>query len=289
MELLKQLYEVHSPSGKEEPMRKFIIAWAKAHDLKVQKDRTGNLYITKGAAQSYPCIVAHMDEVHYVRPDWFRIVVYKDNYILGGDAEVLRPAGIGADDKNGIWVALRLLEKFDAMKAAFFVQEEVGCKGSGAADMTFFDDCRFVLQADRKGGSDFINVAGGTELCNSKFIKDMHLGDYGYKCTQGLTTDVMTLKQRGLKVSCANISCGYYNPHTPDEYTSFAELENCLAFIEHAFATLTDSYPHKNIPKYGVNYQSSNMNNKYPFLHFNDGDLLVESEFNHYGGWPSKR
>jgi hypothetical protein len=30
------------------------------------------------------------------------------------------------------------------------------------------------------------------------------------------------------------------------------------------------------------------MNNKYPFLHFDDGDL-VEPEFNHYGGWPSKR
>lgn len=278
MELLKQLYKVHSYSGNEEPMRRFITRWAKNNGLSVTKDTTGNLYITKGTAESYPCIVAHMDEVHRTRPDKFKVVVYKGNYILGGDAETLRPAGIGADDKNGIWCALRCLERFDAVKAAFFVKEEVGCQGSAVADMTFFEDCRFVLQADRKGGGDFVNNISGTELSNQQFLSKMHLKDFGYKTTNGGLTDVCTLKQNGLAVACANISCGYYNPHTVDEYTNFVELENCLALIVHAFETITEVCPHKHVPKYDIGYKSSGMKQKYPFVGWMNGGLANEEE-----------
>jgi hypothetical protein len=35
--------------------------------------------------------------------------------------------GLGADDKNGIWIALQCLKKYDTVKVAFFVSEEVGC------------------------------------------------------------------------------------------------------------------------------------------------------------------
>lgn len=254
MDLLKQLYKVHSPSHHEEPMQKFILAWLKKNQptVKVSLDKAGNIYVTKGDAETFPCVVAHMDEVHDKRPAHFKVVVYKDNYILGGDSELLRPCGIGADDKNGIWVALKLLSKFESMKAAFFVGEEVGCTGSNRCDMKFFDDCRFVLQADRKGGSDFIEKANGVELCGQAFKSALKLSQFGYKATDGLLTDVMTLKNRGLKVACANVSCGYYNPHTVDEYTSFYELENCLAFFEHAFTEITTVQPHKHIPKYDV-------------------------------------
>lgn len=269
MELLKQLYKVHSPSGKEESMRSFIMKWAKARKLDVVKDMRGNLYITKGVSESYPCIVAHMDEVHANRPKGFKIVVYKDNYILGGDAEILRPVGIGADDKNGIWCALKILEKYDAVKCAFFVQEETGCHGSQFADMKFFNDCRFVLQADRKGGNDFINDASGVQLCDSKFMGLLNMKKYGYKPTNGLMTDVMTLKSRGLEVACANISCGYYNPHTCDEYTNFAELENCLEFMENIVENVTEVCRHKHIPAYGVPVYGSNRG-KYPFVDWMD-------------------
>lgn len=283
MELLKQLYKVHSPSGKEGAMRNFIIAWAKKHGLRPETDKVGNLYITKGTAKNYPCVVAHMDEVHATRPNKFKVVLYKGNYLLGGDAETLRPCGIGADDKNGIWCALKCLEKFDVAKAAFFVKEEVGCVGSKNADMTFFTDCRFVLQADRKGSSDFINIAGGTTLCDSNFIEKMGLKKHGYKVTTGMMTDVMTLKENGLAVACANVSCGYYNPHTADEYTSFVELENCLAFIEDAFTNIVEVCPHKHVHSYDVNYKSSGMGSKYPFVDWMKGDDEDEHVINKYG------
>lgn len=254
-------------------MRKFLKKYiGKIEGAMIEEDKTGNLLVTKGLSKTYPCVVAHMDEVHTVRPRRFKVVVYQDNYILGGDAEILRPCGIGADDKNGIWVALKLLERFDAVKAAFFVGEEVGCIGSRAVDMKFFDDCRFVLQCDRKNGSDFIDTACGTALCSTVFKSAMRIEDFGYKVTTGLSTDVETLKTRGLAVSCCNLSCGYYNPHSIDEYTDFSELENCLELCEYAFKNIVTVQKHKHIAKY--NLPSYSGQNKYGF-----GSYM--SQYNH--------
>ena len=65
MELLKQLYKIHSPSGNERVMKKFIRKYVRKHipDVKIETDRKGNLYLIKGVAETYPCIVAHLDQV----------------------------------------------------------------------------------------------------------------------------------------------------------------------------------------------------------------------------------
>ena len=36
----------------------------------------------------------------------------------------------------------------------------------------------------------------------------------------GLMTDILALKEKGLEVSCINVSCGYYNAHTDEEIHS---------------------------------------------------------------------
>ena len=52
MELLKKLYKVYSPSGKERAMIKFIWNYTKRiTGTKVETDAAGNLYITKGEAE----------------------------------------------------------------------------------------------------------------------------------------------------------------------------------------------------------------------------------------------
>ena len=45
-------------------------------------------------------------------------------------------------------------------------------------------------------------------------------------------TDVVELKMRGLKIPVCNISCGYYNAHTSEEYTIFSELQHSLRFVK---------------------------------------------------------
>lgn len=246
MKLLIDLYKTFSPSGKEQEMKKFIIRWVKdnCRNTMVAKDGKGNLYITKGKATTYPCLCAHLDQVQKVHALDFEVCRSGD--ILFGYSKTLKSyQGLGADDKNGLWVCLKCLEKYDAIKVVFFVDEERGCVGSQKAVMSFFDDCRYVLQIDRKNGGDFIsNIGGWTPLCSKEFIEAVQPEKFGYEEESGLMTDVECLKENGLKVSAANISCGYYNPHTDTEFTLWSELQNCKAFVEHIIETCQDVYPH---------------------------------------------
>ena len=245
MELLKQLFCIHSKSGKEGKFRKFIWNWVRqtVPDAKIECDKPGNLYITKGKSDTYPCIVAHMDQVQERRSKDF-IAYEAEDIIIGFSPKRREQQGLGADDKCGIWISLKCLQKFEALKLAFFVGEEVGCKGSGKANMAFFDDCRFVIEPDRRGQDDLITQISWTPLCSDDFLKDIGFKKFGYKETEGMMTDIEALKDNGLMLSCINLSCGYYRPHTNEEFVYKPALLNCLAFVEHIIKTCTKVYPH---------------------------------------------
>ena len=245
MELLKQLFCIHSKSGKEGKIRKFIWNWVRqtVPDAKIECDKPGNLYITKGKSSTFPCIVAHMDQVQERHSKDF-IAYEAEDIIIGFSPKHKEQQGLGADDKCGLWIALKCLQKFDCLKLAFFVGEEVGCKGSGLANMAFFDDCRFVIEPDRKGSEDLITQIGWTPLCSDDFLKDIGFKKFGYKEAEGMMTDIEALKDKGLMLSCINLSCGYYKPHSNEEFVYKPALLNCFAFVEHIIKTCTQVYPH---------------------------------------------
>lgn len=242
----------------EKKMKKFIKGWCRYNipDANVFAEN-GNLYITKGVSDTYPCVVAHLDQVQDKHSKDFRCYM-SDGKVYGFSVEEMRMEGLGADDKNGIWVALKCLLKYDVLKVAFFCGEEIGCVGSEKANMQFFSDCRWVVQCDRKGGKDLITNASYVELCSEEFINAIHMEAFGYEEEHGLMTDVMTLKEKGLAVSCVNMSCGYYRPHTDGEYTVVDELTNCLHFVQWMIENVTDVYPHEYLgyayPKYDDDY-----------------------------------
>ena len=243
--LLKQLFCIHSKSGKEGKIRKFIWNWIRQNvpNAKIVCDKPGNLYVTKGKSETYPCIVAHMDQVQEKHSKDFQCYEAED-VIIGFSPKRREQQGLGADDKCGLWIAMKCLQKFDCLKVAFFVGEEVGCKGSGLADMSFFDDCRFVIEPDRKGAEDLITQIGWTSLCSDDFLKDIGFKKFGYKETDGMMTDIEALKDNGLMLSCMNVSVGYYEPHRDTEFVYKPALLNCLAFVEHIIKTCTKVYPH---------------------------------------------
>lgn len=233
MELLKLFYEINSKSGNEGEMKKFFLEQLAGLELLVEEDTFGNIFITKGVADSYPCVTAHLDEVHI--PTERNIIVDGDMiYAVDADGERV---GIGADDKNGLWIINNLLHTKPVLKVALFVQEErdgemPGCRGSKACSLSFFNDVRYVLAVDRKGNNEVVTVGkGDIRLCDDDFFPRDVLLKYGYECVPGGRTDVVALKERGLHVPCCNISCGYYNAHKPEEYTVFTHLENSLAFV----------------------------------------------------------
>ena len=246
MELLKTLYSIYSPSGNEKKMRRFIKRWImnNVSNTQITTDLKGNIYVSKGMSESYPCIVSHIDQVQKTHSKDF-VCIESEDVIFGYSPKNRRQEGLGADDKNGIWIALKCLQKYSTMKAAFFVEEEVGCRGSSAADMDFFTDCRFVIQCDRRGNSDLITSISFTELCSKEFIEATGHELFGYSPTEGMMTDVLELKEKSLAVSCINMSCGYYEPHTSQEITDKNDLLNCLAFVEHIIENCTTVYPHE--------------------------------------------
>ena len=69
MELLKQLYTIHSPFYREWPMICFIREYIREHvpEAEVQMDSWGNLYIKKGKSAGYPTIVCHLDQVQQLQ------------------------------------------------------------------------------------------------------------------------------------------------------------------------------------------------------------------------------
>lgn len=233
MELLKRFYEVNSKSGYEEQIKELFKAQLACLDIVVEEDAFGNIFITRGCADSYPCVTAHFDEVH--APTERNIIVDGDMiYAVNADGERV---GIGADDKNGLWIINNLLHTKPVLKVALFVQEErdgemPGCRGSRACSLAFFDNVRYILAVDRKGNNEVVTVGKGNIcLCDYDFIPNDLLQKYNYVCVDGGRTDVVALKERGLQIPCCNISCGYYNAHKPDEYTVFAHLVTSLTFV----------------------------------------------------------
>ncbi len=170
--------------------------------------------------------------------------IYDDDIIFAYSPKSKAQQGLGADDKNGLWIALELLAERDVLKCAFFVGEEVGCVGSRQADMDFFKDVLYCIEPDRRNGGDLITEISGP-ICSQDFVDALGYEQFGYEPTDGLMTDVETLCENGVGVSCINISCGYYNPHTDQECTVWSELKNALDFARHICATLIDRYPHE--------------------------------------------
>ena len=218
----------------EDQIKSFILENLRDVDLDVKTDDIGNMFITKGIAESYPCVAAHLDEIHV--PCVREVVVEGDKVFTVN--RLWNRVGCGADDKNGLWVIINLLHTEPVLKVAMFVQEErdgdlAGCRGARACDLSFFNDVRYVLECDRKGCSDVVQIGKGeTILCEPDFIPMEILQKYGYEMVHGGKTDVVELKMRGLEVPVCNIGCGYYNAHKNSEYTKFSELQNCLEFVK---------------------------------------------------------
>lgn len=257
---LVEICKIQSKSGKEEAMLEFVEQRCREYGAVVSYDKKGNLYAKKGDAETYPCMVSHVDTVHDIVPDDEYTVLHKNGAIFAYNYKKFTSTGVGGDDKVGIFITLELLRKFDDIKVAFFVEEETGCNGSRAADKSFFDDVEFVLQCDRKGIEDFVNKISGIELYSDEFSEAIKpiLKRYNRTETTGGLTDVKQLATKGVNVCVANMSCGYYRPHRDNEYIVVEDVRNtyklCVDIINEVSGKVWEC-EHKSSYSYGnINY-----------------------------------
>ena len=191
----------------------------------------------------YPTLACHLDQVQTLHSDDFE-VREENGTLYGWSEQNQQREGLGADDKNGIWICLRCLEKCPRLKVFIAVGEEKGCIGSNRANMSFFADSLYVLEPDCKGGEEVHTNLRGIPCASMDFEKALQIEQHGYSITDGKTSDILALTLNNIGVSCANIPAGYYQPHKDDEYTVVAELEKCLAFVRYIVTTLDKRFPH---------------------------------------------
>jgi hypothetical protein len=144
--------------------------------------------------------------------------------------------GIGGDDKVGVYIVLQLLTDLPTLKAVFFRDEEIGCRGSAysiSKHPEWYHDCGFVIGVDRRGNSDVVTVSGGVIITSEEFLNtcDSLFTQYKYKDIVGICSDVDVLASGGIGVSAVNFSCGYHEPHTHSEIVSIRDVNVCYNLI----------------------------------------------------------
>ena len=257
LDFLKEVLSLPSISGDESMVRDYIIEFAKTNGIEYYTDKKGNLYLTKGVLDSteehFPCVVSHMDTVHRSH---ITLIENKERLIIKENDDNLTAfhptteiqTGIGGDDKCGVFVCLELFNKFDKLKGAFFVEEEIGMKGSKESDDAFFDNVGYAIQFDAPSNNWISEVCWGVNLFDLDFkdkIKST-LNESGYtKFSNDPFTDVNQLATK-YDFNCLNLGCGYYRQHTNQEYVVISEVSDSLIAGERLISHLGNiKYIHK--------------------------------------------
>ena len=151
---LKNILSVPTYTWEEDLLIEYVTGILDKKGYSYKIDKLGSIYVTKGNAKHFPCLVAHLDSVHEIQD-----YTVKEEYHLNAQDEKKlslvaysdndgNRCGIGGDDKAGVFICLELLDKLDNVKVFFPVAEETGCQGTRQADKEFFKDVGYAIQFD---------------------------------------------------------------------------------------------------------------------------------------------
>lgn len=223
--LLSTLYRTYAPSSSETRMRNIITTHLESMYQPYSISFEGVVYRLEPGK---PLVCAHMDQIG-IRP-CVRVEFETDGEpIVRGFDAVGKQTNLGADDKNGIFTALKLIRSFGKdINFIFSVEEEIG--GVCRKFLQGFSEERtnsipYALIFDRRGGGDVIGTSNA--YCEGDF-EDAVLDiaeKFGYRRSTGTFSDCDHISEF---IPCVNLSCGYYNAHTAGEYTVLPELENAV-------------------------------------------------------------
>ena len=163
---------------------------------------------------------------------------YQDGSCIRGYLDDNTQTSLGADDKNGIWLILKLAEMDLPFKFIMSVGEECGCVGIKQLKIPDADIC-FVL--DRRGYYEVLDSGAGTKYCSTLAQCLCNFWGKPWSTGTGSLSDTQIISQ---KMESVNISTAYYNPHSATEFTNFTELDNLKEMLELAITNFKH-YPTK--------------------------------------------
>ena len=171
--IFDEITKVPRPSKHEEKIGKYLVDFAKSHNLEYQCDAIGNIVIRKGATAGYedrPTVVlqAHTDMVCEKNSD--KVFDFDNDAIQTYiDGEWVKADGttLGADDGIGMAAALALLVdetvEHPAIEALFTVDEETGWTGAFNLGEGMVQG-KYLINLDSEDeGEVFIGCAGGVD------------------------------------------------------------------------------------------------------------------------------
>jgi len=208
------------PYGTEEEVLKWI-------DIPLQKDEYGNYFIKIG--ESNTMFTSHFDTACSKQNPVNLITFEKDNdRFITTDGKTI----LGADDKAGVTIMLYMIENKIPGLYYFFIGEERGGIGSIALasnkNHQNLNGIKKCISFDRRGYTSIITHQLFESCCNDnfadalcqEFIKN---GINMQKDDTGIFTDSANFI--GIIENCTNISVGYFNEHSTQEYQNISYLE----------------------------------------------------------------
>lgn len=233
-----QLTSTTCPYGFED---QFLSDFRNLFPSDLQKDTWGNYSIKIG--ESKTIFASHIDTVS---KDYQKVTHVISKNIISTDGKTT----LGADDKAGVTLMLWMIKNRVPGLYYFFIGEEVGCIGSGAAssggDFSKYDR---IISFDRRGNNSVITHQSSTRCCSDDFAKslasELNRSKMNYKLDDGgVYTD--SAEFMTIIPECTNLSVGYNKEHT------FSETQDIHHLIELAAACVKvdwENLPTKRDPK----------------------------------------
>ena len=236
-----ELMSIPTYSKNEYRMVTFIILWARANKIAYEFDDYGNIYLTKGKLRQgefYPCVTSHLDTVQDKQEPYIHSSANIEILTKNGEKDhegktvmYCDGFGIGADDKAGLLISLSLFKHCEKLKAAFFLEEEIGCFGSKHLNKEWFKNVGYVIGFDSPDLNRAAFACSGTLLFDKDFfvtkVKDI-VEKHGVEAKNFKSepfTDVVEIRKQ-TNLICMNFGNGGYNAHFTTEYCVLEDMDN---------------------------------------------------------------
>lgn len=228
MKTLLKLYSFESvhESDDEKALADWLDNWLTEH--KIPHQRLGNNLYSFDYPDT-PTLSAHIDQVK-TNGKAIHFYLTPDNHIIGYNKDWQRTS-LGGDDKNGVWIILKMLEKGLRFNFILSEGEERGCIGINKIDLTPLKEIdSYCIVLDRRGKSDILKSGGGSTFCSTLAQSLCNfLGNEYYSVTTGSISDTCRISEFCESV---NMSVAYEAPHTANEHTDWTRLQEILSDVE---------------------------------------------------------
>lgn len=217
-------------------------------------------------------LVAHMDTVH-------RETCRAIHNVNG---KVYSPQGIGGDDRCGIFMIMNIVKD---TKCSVLLCEDEERGGIGAykfVNSSYIKEVNvnYIIELDRMGNNDAVFYR-----CRNQEFTDFICDTTGFKEAFGTFSDISIIAPE-MKVAAVNLSCGYYNAHTLNEYVVYDEMMDNIETVKGLIRTESEKFEYKtyefNAPKQTSIFDMPSYNDRVSSCNslkkMVRGDLTIEIE-----------